>query len=80
MEGLMGQVGEVRQPLEPEGLVLVEGELWKAESETGPTPVGEEVLITGYEGFKLRVRPIKPQVPVAGAPANSEQPAGQPTA
>ena len=68
MEGLLGQIGQVRQPLEPAGLVLVEGELWRAESEAGPVPAGGQVLITGYEGFKLRVRPVKPELP-AGRPA-----------
>ena len=79
MEGMVGQVGQVREPLEPAGLVLVEGELWKAESENGPVPAGEEVQVTGYEGFKLRVRPVKPVAP-AGIPPSSEAPSGMPAA
>jgi membrane-bound serine protease (ClpP class) len=46
----------VRQALEPEGMVLVEGELWRAESESGPIAVGERVVVTGRDGYRLRVR------------------------
>ncbi len=56
MEGMIGRVGVVRRALDPVGTVLVEGELWQAESEAGPVAVGERVIITGYDGFRLRVR------------------------
>lgn len=56
MEGMMDQVGEVRQALAPEGMVLVSGELWRAVSESGPLAVGERVVVTGQEGFVLRVK------------------------
>ncbi len=71
MEGLLGQIGQARQALEPSGLVLVEGELWRAESEAGPVPAGERVLITGREGFKLRVTPVNAGLPAA-PPSKSE--------
>jgi membrane-bound serine protease (ClpP class) len=79
MEGLVGQIGHVRQPLEPAGLVLVEGELWRAESEAGPVTAGGQVLITGYQGFKLRVRPVKSELP-AGTAAKPELSTGKPAA
>ena len=56
MEGMQGQVGEVRRELDPEGMVLVSGELWRAVSESGPLPVGEKVIVTGQEGFLLKVK------------------------
>lgn len=55
-EGLIGRVAEVRQALTPEGMVLAEGELWRAVSESGPLAAGERAVITGREGFQLRVR------------------------
>ena len=56
MTGMVGQVGVVRQPLEPHGMVLVNGELWKAESESGSLSAGEPVVVTRQEGFVLWVR------------------------
>jgi len=49
-------VGVVRRPLEPQGMVLVNGELWKAESESGPLAAGEPVVVTRQDGFVLWVR------------------------
>jgi len=58
-EGIVGQTAVVRQPLEPEGMVLVEGELWRAESESGPVAVGEKVEVVGRDGYCLRVQRSK---------------------
>ena len=41
--------------LDPEGVVLVEGERWTAVSEEGPIKPGEEVVINRVEGLKLYV-------------------------
>jgi membrane-bound serine protease (ClpP class) len=56
---LIGQVGVVRQALEPEGLVFVHGELWRARTENGDAvPPGSEVRIEELdEGLTLRVAP-----------------------
>ena len=56
MTTVVGLSGVVRRPLEPEGLVFVNGELWKAESESGPLPVETVVVVTQQNGFQLRVR------------------------
>lgn len=56
MEGMLGQPGEVRQALNPIGMVLASGELWRAESESGSIAAGEKVVITGQKGLVLRVR------------------------
>lgn len=56
MTNMVGLSGVVRQPLEPGGMVLVNGELWKAESESGDLPLDAGVVVTGQQGFQLRVR------------------------
>jgi membrane-bound serine protease (ClpP class) len=56
MESLIGKGAEVRQALTPDGMVFVNGELWHAESESGPIAAGEHVVVTGQEGFALRVK------------------------
>jgi membrane-bound serine protease (ClpP class) len=57
-EELVGQVGRVRTVLDPEGYVLVHGELWRARSTDGPIAAGEPVVVTGLEdGLVLEVRP-----------------------
>lgn len=55
-EGLIGAVGVVRQPLEPEGMIFVQGELWRARSASGAIPAGERVTVVGREGLVLQVR------------------------
>ena len=54
---LVGRIGEVREALDPEGLVFVHGELWAAVSDGPPVPVGEGVVIERLEGFTLHVQP-----------------------
>jgi membrane-bound serine protease (ClpP class) len=56
MEGMIGAVGEARQGLTPAGMVLVHGELWRAEAEGEPIAAGERVIVTAQEGFRLRVK------------------------
>lgn len=58
IEGLIGARAEVRVALEPEGIVFLQGERWKAISEEGPIPVGEPVEVVAVEGFCLRVKRI----------------------
>lgn len=59
IESLKGKRGLSRTALAPHGKVLVEGELWDAESVSGDIPAGAEVEVTAVEGFKIRVRPAK---------------------
>jgi membrane-bound serine protease (ClpP class) len=55
---LIGQIGVVRQALDPEGFVFVHGELWRARTDGGPLPPGESVRVEGLdEGLTLRVAP-----------------------
>jgi membrane-bound serine protease (ClpP class) len=56
VEGLIGEIGEVRGKLSPKGKVFVHGEYWNAEAE-GEIDVGEKIRVVGYDdGMCLRVR------------------------
>jgi membrane-bound serine protease (ClpP class) len=55
-EALVGAAATVRRPLDPEGMVLVEGELWRARAEGGTIAAGERVVVTGRDGLRLQVR------------------------
>ncbi|HCJ79659.1 MAG TPA: serine protease [Desulfotomaculum sp.] len=55
-EGAVGQVAVTRTPLTPKGTVLYAGGLWQATTEEGRCEEGEEVIITGMDGLKLRVK------------------------
>jgi membrane-bound serine protease (ClpP class) len=54
-EGLVGRVAVAKTSLEPNGKILVDGELWKAELDGGKVEPGEEVTIIRMEGLKLFV-------------------------
>jgi membrane-bound serine protease (ClpP class) len=57
-EEMIGQVGVVRQTLDPEGLVFVHGELWQARTDGEAIPPGQEVRVEGLEdSLTLRVAP-----------------------
>ena len=59
IESLKDKRGLAKTALAPKGTVLVEGELWEAESVSGDIPAGAEVAVTAVEGFKVRVRAAK---------------------
>ena len=54
-EGMIGQVAMVKTALEPQGMVMVEGELWKAVLDEGSAAVGEEVVVKKIDNLKLYV-------------------------
>jgi membrane-bound serine protease (ClpP class) len=61
-EGMIGTVGTVRTPLNPDGTIFVSGELWQATA-VGPGPAAEPpieprvpVTVTGVDGLRLFVR------------------------
>jgi membrane-bound serine protease (ClpP class) len=57
-EEMVGQVGVVREALDPEGLVFVHGELWRARTDRGSIAPGEEVRVEGLDdGLTLKVAP-----------------------
>ncbi len=53
--GMVGHTGVVRTALDPEGQVLVDGELWGAVTRDGPVPPGEHVEIVSVDGLTLTV-------------------------
>jgi membrane-bound serine protease (ClpP class) len=55
MEGLIGEIGEVKGKLMPSGKVFVHGEHWNARADS-EIDVGEKVEVVGYEGMSLKVR------------------------
>jgi len=55
IEGLIGEIGEVRGRLSPTGKVFVHGEYWNAQAD-GEIEIGEKVKVVGYgEGMCLKV-------------------------
>jgi len=58
MEGLIGAEGVVKAELNPEGSVLIHGEIWNAQGD-GNISAGEKVVVNAVEGLKLKVKPAK---------------------
>ena len=54
-EELIGKPAIVKVALAPEGMVLFRGERWRAISEGGTVPPGEEVIINKVDNLKLYV-------------------------
>ncbi len=54
-EDLKGKTAIVKEQLNPEGTVLVQGELWTAVSGSGKIKSGEEVIVTGIDRLRLSV-------------------------
>lgn len=54
-EALMGATAVAKTPLNPEGMVQVMGELWRACSDE-PVEPGQKVVVTSVDGLTLRVR------------------------
>ena len=55
MDGLLGEVGEVRGRLNPSGMIFVHGEYWNAQADSD-IDVGEKVQVIGYQGMNLKVK------------------------
>ena len=54
-DGLVGEVGIVQERVDPEGLVFVHGEYWKAHSRERLEP-GARVEVEGVRGLLLEVK------------------------
>ncbi|MBW2203640.1 MAG: nodulation protein NfeD [Deltaproteobacteria bacterium] len=54
-DGLLGEIGVVKELIEPEGLIFVHGEYWRAISEERLEP-GEKAEVTNVEGLMLNVK------------------------
>jgi len=51
-----GSKGKAKSPLNPEGQVMIKGELWGAKSIEGDINIGEVVTVVGQDGLQLVVR------------------------
>jgi membrane-bound serine protease (ClpP class) len=56
-EGLIGEIGTVQEPLDPEGLVFVHGEYWRAQSHE-MVEEGERIEVLAMDGLLLKVRRV----------------------
>jgi membrane-bound serine protease (ClpP class) len=58
-EGLIGEIGEVRDPIAPgtPGHVFVHGEIWRAVSDAALAP-GARARVTAVRGLEVVVRPL----------------------
>jgi membrane-bound serine protease (ClpP class) len=55
VSGLLHVTGVAQTALDPEGQVMVRGELWTAVASAPAIPAGERVRVVGVEGLKLKV-------------------------
>jgi membrane-bound serine protease (ClpP class) len=58
-EGLLSEIGVAQTDLDLEGMIMIHGELWTAESLEDKINKGEKVKVISIEGMKLRVKRIK---------------------
>ena len=57
MEGLMGEIGLVKERIDPEGLIFVHGEYWHARASERIEP-GERVEVEAADGLILKVKRV----------------------
>ncbi len=57
MDGLIGEIGEVRDRLAPKGKIFVHGEYWNASADR-EIDNGEKVRVIGYDGMRLMVTKV----------------------
>ena len=57
---MLGMRGEVVRRLDPEGMIRIKGELWKAKSAGRKIESGVIVVVVGQKGLKLIVEREKP--------------------
>jgi len=55
-DAMVGRLGVARTSLQPEGQVLIDGELWRAVSADAAVGAGEPVQVTAIDGLTLKVR------------------------
>ena len=77
MDEMVGRVGTVAEPLQPDGLVRLGGTYWRARSSSARVRRGAQVEIVEVSGLRLVVRPLAPE---ARARAERTQQTPQPIA
>jgi len=56
LPNMVGSKGKIVNPLAPEGLVRIRGELWVAKSVGGEIKSGESIIVVGQDSLKLVVQ------------------------
>ncbi|MCJ7763676.1 MAG: NfeD family protein [Dehalococcoidales bacterium] len=56
-EAIIGMKGKVVRPLDPDGLIKIGGELWRAKSAGSSIDIGEKVTVVERNGTMLIVHP-----------------------
>ncbi|HET9121038.1 MAG TPA: NfeD family protein [Solirubrobacterales bacterium] len=63
-EELVGAVGEVREPLNPDGQIFIQGALWRARAtSSGQIGPGNRVRVKAVDGLTLEVEPVADRDP-----------------
>src|SRR5262249_36184934 len=63
-EELIGSVAEVREPLDPEGQIFLNGALWRARTTEGErVELGNRVRVRSVDGLTLEVEPVADRDP-----------------
>lgn len=58
-DALVGHLASAMEPLNPEGHVVVDGEIWQAVANQ-VVPAGTQLQVVGHEQYRLRVTPMDP--------------------
>jgi membrane-bound serine protease (ClpP class) len=58
VDAMLGSLASAMEPLDPEGHVLVEGEIWRAMA-SEPVTKGTPLRVVGHEHYLLRVEPAE---------------------
>jgi membrane-bound serine protease (ClpP class) len=57
-EGIVGEIGVAISDIDPEGEVIVHGEIWNSESTGGKIINGQKIIVEGISSLKLKVRVV----------------------
>ena len=60
-ESMLGAVGRIVDRGERSVTLFFHGEMWSADADGEPLAVGDEAVVVGIEGLRLRVRKATPQ-------------------
>jgi membrane-bound serine protease (ClpP class) len=71
-QAVVGREGVVVEDLDPEGIVRVAAEDWKATSSAGRIPAGSRIRVTRLDGLVLTVEPVEPEHASAGGAAPAQ--------
>ena len=60
-ETLIGRETDTIMPLDPAGMIKLDGENWRARARGGDIDAGRRIRVTGNEGLTLLVEPVEPR-------------------